>query len=126
MNPVSDPLLARGVSHYYSHPEYNSASDAHDIAVLELDDALIFSDYVQPACLPTREPIPKTVCEVAGWGSQVSFRDLNIVLKKSRSRQRSHLLMKFSTRSVCFMNICPTLSKFQISVALEGTPMSIH
>ena len=64
-------LKARGVSHYYSHPEYNSQSDAHDIAVLELDDALIFSDYVQPACLPTREPIAKTTCEVAGWGSQV-------------------------------------------------------
>ena len=45
-------------------------SDEHDIAVLELDDALIFSDYVQPACLPTREPVPKAICEVAGWGSQ--------------------------------------------------------
>ena len=67
---VLERIQARGVTNYYSHPEYDTLSDEHDIAVLELDDALIFSDYVQPACLPTREPVPKAICEVAGWGSQ--------------------------------------------------------
>ena len=67
---VLERIQARGVTNYYSHPDYDTMSDEHDIAVLELDDALIFSDYVQPACLPTREPVPKAICEVAGWGSQ--------------------------------------------------------
>ena len=51
---ILERIQARGVINYYSHPDYNNLSDEHDIAVLELDDALVFSDYVQPACLPTR------------------------------------------------------------------------
>lgn len=51
---VHDRIQVRGVKHYYVHPDYNKVSDEHDIAVIEVDDALQLSDYVQPACLPTR------------------------------------------------------------------------
>ena len=36
--------------------------------MLELDSPLVFSKYIQPACLPTNKPAPDSWCEVAGWG----------------------------------------------------------
>ena len=47
-----DNIQVRNARSYYIHPEYNSISDEHDIAVLELDEPLTLTDYVQPACLP--------------------------------------------------------------------------
>ncbi|XP_022539528.2 ovochymase-2 [Astyanax mexicanus] len=43
---------------------------SYDIAVLELQESIQFSDYVQPICLPFPGETfpPKTTCVVAGWG----------------------------------------------------------
>ena len=49
---VYNNIQVRYARSYYIHPEYNAISDEHDIAVLELDEPLTLSDYVQPACLP--------------------------------------------------------------------------
>ncbi|CAG5079804.1 Oidioi.mRNA.OKI2018_I69.PAR.g9377.t1.cds [Oikopleura dioica] len=66
---VYDNIQVRNARQYYIHPEYNAMSDEHDIAVLELDEPLTLSDYVQPACLPSGEPRVNEYCEVAGWGA---------------------------------------------------------
>ena len=51
---IHERIQVRGVKHYYVHPDYDKVSDEHDMAVIEMEDPLDFTDYVQPACLPTR------------------------------------------------------------------------
>ncbi|KAL7862619.1 hypothetical protein SRHO_G00116030 [Serrasalmus rhombeus] len=43
---------------------------SYDIALLELQGTIQFSEFVQPACLPLPSEtfLPKTRCVVAGWG----------------------------------------------------------
>jgi len=59
----------REVKNYFIPSGYRPhKSDEHDISVLELKKPLIFSRYIQPACLPAHKPTPDAWCEVAGWG----------------------------------------------------------
>lgn len=37
------------------HPKYNKKQFYNDIAILELNDTLVFNENVQPICLPDRQ-----------------------------------------------------------------------
>ena len=37
------------------HPEFDAATGANDIAILELETPVVFSDAVGPICLPDGE-----------------------------------------------------------------------
>jgi secreted trypsin-like serine protease len=50
------------------HPEYSTARVYHDIALIELDRTVKFSENIQPACLNTKSEIPEFGLEVTGWG----------------------------------------------------------
>jgi secreted trypsin-like serine protease len=52
------------------HPEYSRARVYHDIALIELDRTVKFSDNIQPACLNTKSDIPEFGLEVIGWGTR--------------------------------------------------------
>jgi secreted trypsin-like serine protease len=56
------------VKKFVQHPEYSIATVYNDIAVIELDRTVKFSDYIQPACLYTKSDIPNNGLEVTGWG----------------------------------------------------------
>ena len=50
----------------------------NDIAIIELDQAVEFNDYIKPLCLPAKDSYldpstPGTVCVAAGWGAD-SFK----------------------------------------------------
>ncbi|KYN08333.1 Enteropeptidase [Cyphomyrmex costatus] len=50
------------------HPDYIDHIFLNDIAVIRLERAVSFSDYIRPACLP-KAPVPSgTVCVITGWG----------------------------------------------------------
>lgn len=56
------------------HPERNGNSKLHDIAILVLQTAPPYTDFIRPICLPD-QPMPtddlndsKGVLFVAGWG----------------------------------------------------------
>jgi secreted trypsin-like serine protease len=51
------------------HPEYSTATVYHDIALIELDRTVKFSENIQPACLYTKSDIPEFGLEVTGWGA---------------------------------------------------------
>ncbi|KAF2883263.1 hypothetical protein ILUMI_22910, partial [Ignelater luminosus] len=51
----------------YVHPEYKRPSVYNDIALLKLNQSVVRSEYVQPACLNTEFQINKFV-EAVGWG----------------------------------------------------------
>ncbi|XP_024875148.1 uncharacterized protein LOC112456685 isoform X1 [Temnothorax curvispinosus] len=50
------------------HPDYINNGFVNDIAVIRLERAVSFSDYIRPVCLP-KAPVPsETICVVTGWG----------------------------------------------------------
>lgn len=60
------------VKRWVQHPEYTSATVYNDIALIELDRKVQFSDDIQPACLYTASDIPQYKLEISGWGSTSS------------------------------------------------------
>ena len=72
----------------FKHEEYNRTSKLNDIALLKLWDEVVFSERVQPACLPhrysSRLPRENTVAMFAGWGrdesndSDIEMRNMKI------------------------------------------------
>ncbi|XP_042352898.1 vitamin K-dependent protein C [Plectropomus leopardus] len=60
----------------FKHPNYNSRTVDNDIALLRLQGPAPFSQYIVPACLPTREMAERvlhlngTVTVVTGWGKE--------------------------------------------------------
>ena len=56
------------VKKWIKHPKYCTETMYHDIALIELDRTVKFSQTVQPACLYTKSDIPNIGLEVTGWG----------------------------------------------------------
>lgn len=51
------------------HPGFNTQHSQHDIALLRLSTHVLFTPYIQPACLPSREfDAENTIGTVVGWG----------------------------------------------------------
>ncbi|XP_067898067.1 vitamin K-dependent protein C-like [Heterodontus francisci] len=63
------------VSSVHVHPNFSVNNMDSDIALLQLTEAAIFSNYIIPVCLPTKEMaemkllIPTKVVVVSGWGA---------------------------------------------------------
>ena len=54
------------------HPEYNPRILDFDVAILKLSFPLIWTDYVQPACLPDASFTPEENGQkgfISGWGT---------------------------------------------------------
>ncbi|XP_015284034.1 PREDICTED: serine protease 27-like, partial [Gekko japonicus] len=53
------------------HSNYSDHRTGNDIALLELERPVRFTDRIQPACIPGRSIVfpPRMGCWVAGWGS---------------------------------------------------------
>jgi secreted trypsin-like serine protease len=62
------------VKDWVQHPKYTPATVYNDIALIELDKRVKFSENVQPACLYTKSDIPNNGLEVTGWGVTTSTR----------------------------------------------------
>ena len=62
------------VKKWIQHPEYSSATVYHDIALIELDRTVEFSENIQPACLNTKSDIPEFGLQVTGWGATSNSR----------------------------------------------------
>ncbi|RUS72444.1 hypothetical protein EGW08_019790 [Elysia chlorotica] len=72
-------LLERGeqmfeVEELILHTNFSVTTNDYDIALLKVkrinERGIVFSDYVQPACLPTPATpyVENTMCETSGWG----------------------------------------------------------
>lgn len=51
-----------------SHPDYKAPSKYHDIALLELNQKVNFTDYISPACLDTGLELREANLTATGWG----------------------------------------------------------
>ena len=57
-----------------SHPNYSIATAYDDIAIIELDRKVKFSDNVQPACLYNKDNVPSSGLKITGWGVTTNSR----------------------------------------------------
>lgn len=67
---ISDALQRR-VAKIIPHPLYSQMTYDYDIALLELSEPLVFSNTIQPICLPSSSHVfPAGMsCWVTGWGA---------------------------------------------------------
>uniref|UniRef100_A0A8B9FE07 Peptidase S1 domain-containing protein n=1 Tax=Amazona collaria TaxID=241587 RepID=A0A8B9FE07_9PSIT len=77
------------------HPQYDHSISDYDIALLEMETPVFFSELVQPICLPStsRVFVYGTVCYVTGWGAIKENSHLAKTLQEARVR--------IINRSVC-------------------------
>ncbi|XP_069484631.1 ovochymase-1 [Ambystoma mexicanum] len=61
----------RQVVRVVTHELFDAITFDYDIALIQLNESLVFNDYVRPVCLPisNKVVVPSTVCIVTGWGS---------------------------------------------------------
>ncbi|ESO90979.1 hypothetical protein LOTGIDRAFT_122275, partial [Lottia gigantea] len=68
------------------HEEYAEFPSENDVAVLTLDEPLVYNDCVQPICLPSAGDGAAieagTQCVVAGWGTTSSGGQTSNILKE--------------------------------------------
>jgi len=62
------------VKNWIQHPEYSTRTVYNDIALIELDRTVEFSEYIQPACLNRKSDISEFGLEVTGWGATSNSR----------------------------------------------------
>ncbi|KAK9510829.1 hypothetical protein O3M35_005529 [Rhynocoris fuscipes] len=72
------------------HPHYSNQNHEYDAALLELETKVEYTDFVGPACLPTRDPkIDGQYVTAMGWGrmdkSEYATKN-KYILKKTRLR----------------------------------------
>ncbi|CAH2209515.1 jg26166, partial [Pararge aegeria aegeria] len=74
-----------GIWNLIAHPDFNPEHHYYDIALVELEREVIFSKYIQPACLSTREYdiSSNKRLTVTGWGQNGKhiFKSPIIVLR---------------------------------------------
>ncbi|XP_059181147.1 LOW QUALITY PROTEIN: uncharacterized protein LOC131959949 [Centropristis striata] len=63
--------VSRTVAEIILHPNYDSASNDNDIALLRLSSPVTFTDYIRPVCLATSDSVFNNGTDswVTGWGA---------------------------------------------------------
>ena len=67
------------VKNIIRHPNYSFTASYNDIALIELDRKVSFSDNVQPACLFSKDDVPSSGLKVTGWGSTTNSRKYKFI-----------------------------------------------
>lgn len=86
----------RHVKRLLTHQHYAAASQQNDIALLELDQPVECSEYVQLACVPNASLTVSELktCYIAGWGSASAKGEVpkgTRALRASWAHQRNEL-----------------------------------
>ena len=61
---------------YIVHKDFNDKTFNNDIALVELEDDVLFTDHVSPICLPTTDVPGETICFMTGWGTTSKYISL--------------------------------------------------
>lgn len=68
---ITSHVAVRSLKKIIPHPNYNSFTFDNDIALMEMDKPVMFSDYIRPICLPAPQhdfPVGDIVW-ITGWGA---------------------------------------------------------
>lgn len=99
-----DGVLHRKVRKIISHPNYNMMTYDYDIALLELSEPLVFSNTIQPICLPAASHVfPAGMsCWVTGWGAM------------REGGRKAQVLQKASVK-IINDSVCNTVTEGQVT-----------
>ncbi|OXB70185.1 UNVERIFIED_CONTAM: hypothetical protein H355_007662, partial [Colinus virginianus] len=88
VNEKSNHVAMRSIKRIIIHPQYDQSISDYDIALLEMEAQVFFSELVQPICLPSssRVFLYGTVCYVTGWGAMKENSHLARTLQEARVR----------------------------------------
>ena len=66
---ITISIMLHPVSFQYVHPGYNPANFRNDIALVRLQDEVVFKEHISPVCLPSFEQsFIHQYAKVIGWG----------------------------------------------------------
>lgn len=85
---IGTMVAKRNLKKIIPHPNYNDVTFDNDIALMELDSPVTYSDYIQPICLPAPQhefPAGSTVW-ITGWGATREGGFAASVLQKAQVR----------------------------------------
>ncbi|XP_072315776.1 enteropeptidase [Eucyclogobius newberryi] len=84
--PSAPEVQSRPIRRIIIHPLYDRRIKRADMALMQLQEPISFSDHVQPICLPElgQDPPPGTVCSISGWGRLTSGGSLPDVLQEAQ------------------------------------------
>ncbi|NXI77231.1 ST14 protein, partial [Rhipidura dahli] len=88
INEKNNRVAMRSIKRIIVHPQYDQSISDYDIALLEMEVPVVFSELVQPICLPStsRVFLYGTVCYVTGWGAIKENSHLAKTLQEARVR----------------------------------------
>ncbi|KAG7479094.1 suppressor of tumorigenicity 14 protein [Solea senegalensis] len=89
---IGGAVVKRNLKQVISHPNYNAYTYDNDIALMELDSPVTYSDYIKPICLPAPQhdfPTGNTVW-ITGWGATREGGFAASVLQKAQVRIINH------------------------------------
>ncbi|KFO95039.1 Suppressor of tumorigenicity 14 protein, partial [Calypte anna] len=71
INEKSNRVAMRPIKKILVHPQYDQSISDYDIALLEMETPVFFSELVQPICLPSTSRVFAygSACYVTGWGA---------------------------------------------------------
>ncbi|XP_040197494.1 acrosin-like [Rana temporaria] len=77
LSQLGKDVQIRYVKSYILHKRYNGQFKINDIALIQLSSPVQYTDYVQPACLPSRtmDISSMTTCYIIGWGKMSEKAD---------------------------------------------------
>ncbi|XP_071372593.1 ST14 transmembrane serine protease matriptase a [Centroberyx affinis] len=81
-------VAKRNVKQVISHPYYNAYTFDNDIALMELDSPVTYSDYIRPICVPSPQHVfpPGNSVWITGWGATREGGYAAPVLQKAQVR----------------------------------------
>ncbi|KAM9733306.1 LOW QUALITY PROTEIN: ST14 transmembrane serine protease matriptase a [Menidia menidia] len=88
----NDRVVKRNLKRIIPHPYYNSFSFDNDIALMELDSPVSYSNFIRPICLPSAHhdfPPSETVW-ITGWGATREGGYAANILQKAQVRIINH------------------------------------
>uniref|UniRef100_A0A8C4DVY1 ST14 transmembrane serine protease matriptase a n=1 Tax=Dicentrarchus labrax TaxID=13489 RepID=A0A8C4DVY1_DICLA len=89
---IGRSVVKRNLKQIIPHPNYNAYTFDNDIALMELDSPVTYSDYIRPICLPSPQhdfPVGNTVL-ITGWGATREGGFAAKVLQKAQVRIINH------------------------------------
>ncbi|NXM32636.1 ST14 protein, partial [Oxyruncus cristatus] len=88
INGKGNRVAMRSIKRIIVHPQYDQSISDYDIALLEMEMPVFFSELVQPICLPStsRVFLYGTVCYVTGWGAIKENSHFAKTLQEARVR----------------------------------------
>lgn len=75
----TEKVLIRNIVERYEHPNYDRLNRIDDIGLLKLDEFVPISEYINPICLPIKQPESKYAVGIGFGATEREFRSRRLM-----------------------------------------------